>query len=229
MMENKKKIRAVFWVIVLSGSALLGAALGALDIGSPVKNTLAVLWLCAVGASSVAIDLLWYRSFNRRLRSLAPILSEEGDPDRYIQEISALLEGKKSPQLRAVLLMNLCVAYCDKKEYDTAKALLQQVNPKKLAPANRLVYWANLAYIHFYLREDTQACAILAQRQEVLRRLKDHPQLGGLIAILFIFQKLAQGDRDEAGSLLAQARLQWQTARNAQDFDHLERLCHADG
>lgn len=228
MIENKKKIRTVFWIIVLSGSLLLGAAVGALEVSHGGKNALLAVWLVAVAVASVAIDLLWYRAFNRQLKSLQPILSEEGDPDRYIQEISALLEGKRSPQLRGVLLINLCAAYCDKREYDTAKALLLQVNPKKLSPVNRLVYWADLAYIHFHLQEDAPACAILTQQKDALLKFKESPHLGGLIAILSTFQKIAEGDKTAAGVLLAQARPQWQTARNAHDFEYLDQLCRTD-
>lgn len=228
MIENKKKIRTIFWIIVLSGSLLLGAAIGALEISHGRKNVLLVMWLGTVAVAAVAIDLLWYHAFNRQLKALQPILSEDGDPDRYIQEISALLEGKRSPQLRGVLLMNLCAAYCDKKEYDTAKALLLQVNPKKLAPVNRLAYWADLAYIHFNIQEDAQACAILAQQQSALLRFKESTDLGGLIAILFVFQKIAEGDKVQAKALLAQARPRWQTLRNAHDFEYLEQLCQTD-
>lgn len=227
MIKNRKRIRTVFWIIVLSGSFLLCAALGTLDIGHLGKNALLILWLSVVGVVAVAIDLLWYRAFNQRLKALQPILSEEGDPDRYIQEISALLEVKRSPQLRGVLLINLCAAYCDKKEYDTAKALLQQVNPKKLAPVNRLIYWANLAYIHFHLQENAQACAILTRQKKALLKFKQSPHLGGLIAILFVFERVAQGDKAGAGALLEQARPQWQTARNAHDFEYLGQLCRA--
>ncbi len=228
MMKNKKKIRTAFWIIVLSGSALLGVAVGALDTRAAVKNTLLIVWLGAVAAAAVAIDLLWYRAFNQRLKALQPILSEERDPDRYIQEISALLEGKRSPQLRGVLLINLCAAYCDKKEYDTAKALLMQINPKKLAPINRLVYWADLAYVHFHLQEDAQACDIITQQQKALLKFQDNPHFGGLVAILLIFKKMAEGDKVEAKALLDQARVQWQTARNTHDFEHLEQLCRID-
>ncbi len=142
---------------LLSGSGLLGAAFAALEVSRNTRNVLMALWLVAVAVAAVTIDLQWYRSFNRRLQALGPILTEQNDPDRYIEEISVLLEGKKSPQLRGLLLVNLCAAYCDKKEYDIAKALLMQVKPKKLAPINRMVYWADLAYLHFHLQEDAQA------------------------------------------------------------------------
>ena len=228
MLEDKRRIRRIFWVTLLSVSLLLGAAFAALEVSRDVRNVLMALWLGAVAVASVTIDLLWYRSFNRRLQALGPILTGQNDPDRYIEEISALLEGKKSPQLRGILLINLCAAYCDKKEYDIAQALLMQVKPKKLAPINRMVYWADLAYVHFYLQEDAQACAILAQQQKMLAKFQEHPHFGGLIHILFAFQKVAQGDKAGAEALLKAARPRWETARNAHDFEHLAQLCQAD-
>ncbi|HWP51373.1 MAG TPA: hypothetical protein VN626_06725 [Clostridia bacterium] len=225
MIKSKKNIRVAFWVIVLSGSLLLGIVTAALDIGGATKNALVIIWLSTLAFASIAIDLLWYRAFNQQMKALQPILLEERNPDRYIQEISGLLEGKKSPRLRGILLINLCAAYCEKREYDTAKTLLLQIDPKKLASLNRLVFWADLAYVHFHLHEDAQACAILAKQEKLLFKLREHPHVGGLMTILFVFQKVAQGDKAEARALLEQARPKWQTARNAHDFDYLEQLC----
>ncbi len=225
MMENKKRIRTVFWIIVLSGSILLGVLSPALSMADRARNILLIAWLVSIAAASVAIDLLWYRAFNRQLKALQPILLEERDPDRYIQEISALLEGKKSSHLRGVLLINLSAAYCEKREYDTAKTLLLQIEPRKLSGINRPVYWADLAYVHFYLREDKQACTILARQQKAFAPLAASPQLGGLLAILTIFQKLSTGDKAGAKAALAQARPRWENAHNAPDFDYLARQC----
>lgn len=225
MLKNKKKIRIAFWVAAVTLSALLGVATEALEISDSAKNVLLIVWLGSMAAVSVAIDLLWYRSFNQRLKALQPILLKERDPDRYIQEISALLEGKKSPQLRGVLLINLSAAYCEKKEYDTAKTLLLQIDPKKLAGINRLAYWADLAYVHFYLHEDERACAALARQEKELLKFADHPHLGGLIAILSVFKKLAEGDKPGAKALLEQARARWENAHSAPDFDYLAQRC----
>lgn len=228
MEKNREKIRAVFWLIVISGSLLLGLLTASPDFNPAVKIPALLLWLAAIAAVSVLIDLLWYRAFNRRLKVLQPILLEECDPDRYIQEISALLEGKKSPQLRGVLLINLCAAYCEKKEYDTAKALLLQIDPKRLVGINRPIFWAALAYVHFYLGEDAKACTILAEHRKVFASFSTSPQLGGLLAILSVFQKLWEGDKANAKALLAQERPKWEDAHNAPDFDYLVQLCQAD-
>ena len=225
MMKNKRKIRIAFWIIVLSGSALLGFITEALKISISTRNVLLIIWLGAIAIVSVVIDMLWLQAFNRQLKSLQPILFEEHDPDRYIQEISELLEGKKSPHLRGALLINLSAAYCEKKEYDTAKTLLLQINPKKITGINKLIFWANLAYIHFQLDEDEQACAILTQQQKEFIKFAEHPHLGGLIAILSIFRKLSEGDKSEANAILEQVRARWENEQNAPDFDYLMQRC----
>lgn len=225
MMKNKKKIRIAFWIIVLSGSTLLGFITEALKISNSTRNVLLIIWLGVIAIVSVAIDMLWLQSFNRQLKSLQPILLKEHDPDRYIQEISALLEGKKSPHLRCALLINLSAAYCEKKEYDTAKTLLMQINPKKITGINKLIFWANLAYIHFYLNENEQACTILTQQQKEFSKFAEHPHLGGLIAILSIFKKLSEGESSEANTLLEKVRDRWENEQNAPDFDYLMQRC----
>ncbi len=225
MMKNKKKIRIAFWIIVLSGSALLGFITEALKISNSTRNVLLIIWLGVIAIVSVAIDMLWLQAFNRQLKSLQPILLKEHDPDRYIQEISALLEGKKSPHLRCALLINLSAAYCEKKEYDTAKTLLMQINPKKITGINKLIFWANLAYIHFYLNENEQACTILTQQQKEFSKFAEHPHLGGLIAILSIFKKLSEGETSEANTLLEKVRTRWENEQNAPDFDYLMQRC----
>ena len=225
MMESKKRIRMMFWIIVLSGSALLGGFTQALDMDDSHKNILLIVWLVSIAVVSIAIDLLWYRAFNQQLKALRPILLEERDPDRYIQEISALLEGKKSPHLRGVLLINLSAAYCEKQEYDTAKALLLQIDPKKLSSVNRLIYWAVLAYVQFYLREDKQACTILNQHEKAFAKFAESPQLGGILAILDIFKKLYADDKAGAKARLEIARPKWENAHNKPDFDYLSRQC----
>ncbi|MDF3004108.1 MAG: hypothetical protein K0S22_580 [Oscillospiraceae bacterium] len=225
MMKNKKKIRIAFWIIVLSGSALLGFITEALKISNSTRNVLLIIWLGVIAIVSVAIDMLWLQAFNRQLKSLQPILLKEHDPDRYIQEISALLEGKKSPHLRCALLINLSAAYCEKKEYDTAKTLLMQINPKKITGINKLIFWANLAYIHFYLNENEQACTILTQQQKEFSKFAEHPHLGGLIAILSVFKKLSEGETSEANTLLEKVRARWENEQNAPDFDYLMQRC----
>lgn len=222
MEKNRGKIRTYFWIAVIVISALFGIGIAAFDPDPSVKKVLIASFLGAVALISIAIDLLWYREFNKKLRSLQCVLLQEHDADRYICEINALMAGKKSPQIRNVLLLNLGAAYCEKQDYDKAKEILLQVNPRRLTGMNRSIYWADFAYVCFYLNENEQANAILAQQKAAFSKLGEDPQVGALIQILLIFQMLSQGNRSGAQMLLEQARPQWENEHTAPDFTYLE-------
>lgn len=225
MEKNKKKIRLCFWSAVIIISIFLGIGMSAFDLSPSVKTVLITVFLSLVFFTSIAIDLMWYGAFNKKLHSLQPILLQEHDADRYIREINILLEGKKSAQIHSILQLNLNAAYCEKKEYGTAKELLLRINPRKLAGINQFVYWADLAYVYFYLRENEQACSIVIEQKKAFSKLSSNSHLSGLIAILFIFQKIADGDKAGARQLLEQARPQWENTHNAPDFEYLDTLC----
>ena len=223
-MDNKK-IRMIFWIVIIVLSIFFGIVAAALDLSPTVRRILMAVYLTFVLISSISIDLLWYRFFNHRLKALQPILLHQRDADRYITEITALLEGKKSPQIRSVLKLNLSAAYCEKKEYEKAKELLLQIKPRKLAGTNRLIYWADLAYVYFYLQENQNAISIMDQQKVPFSKLSDNGYVGGLLAILSIFRKLAENDNIGARQLLDQSRAKWENQYTAPDFEYLEKQC----
>lgn len=225
MKMRRKKIRTAFWIVLIVGSMGLGIGTAAFQPEPFVKTALILGWITVIFVSSVAIDLLWYRKLNQTLKALYPILFQEHDADRYIKEINTLLEEEKSPNIQEIRNLNLCAAYCEKKEYRTAKEKLLQINPRRLRGINQTVYWADLAYVHFYLQENEQANLILEQQAATFSKLSEDPYLGGLIAVLSIFQTLTQGDRTGAKQLLELARPQWENEHTAPDFGYLDKLC----
>lgn len=222
---GKKKITVAFFVVVIIGSAFVGAAMAAFDFDDTLRKVAFVSWLLLVAAASMVINIMWYRKFAKKIAGLNAILTEARDPDRYITEIEAILRETKAPQIRAALLLNLGAAYCDKGEYRAAQNLLMQVNPKKLGGINRAIYWADLAYTCFYLREDERALAILKKNEKEFTRLRNHTQIGGIFAVLEIFQALAAEDRAAAESLIGQHRALLSDGRYADDLIHLQERC----
>lgn len=225
MVNNEKKIRVISWVIIILGSLVVGGVTGALEITETMKIGIVIVWLIFIFLIICNINLLWNRSMFKKVSSLSSILSEDHDPDRYIAEINALLEGTKSEQFRQIRLLNLGAAYCDKEDYRMAKELLMQVETSKLAPINQTVYWIDLALVHFYLKENQEACAIMEQQKDAFSELKDHQTLGGSLALLTISEQLAMGNAAEAKKLLDDLRPRWENDRNARDFDNLDKQC----
>lgn len=225
MLKNRSKIRIIFWIILIVTSFLFGVGLAAYEPSNEVKKILIIAFLCFVALTSTAINLLWYRAFNQKLASLHPILLEQHDADRYIAEINNLMEEQKSLQIRSILQLSLSAAYCEKKDFLKAKEMLSLINPKKLYAVNRTLYWADYAYVHFYLEEYDKAIRIMKEHDAEFHKISKLPKWGALFLILNIFKELAEGNVAKAQSLMEQERPQWETEHSKDDFEFLEKLC----
>lgn len=220
MEKNEKRIKRVCWTILILGSAALGAGQATFNL----SNFILIAWLSIVALGSMTLNLLWYREISQKLNKINLILNEQCDPDQYIAELNALMEGKRSFQLRQIHLINLGAAYIQKEDYEKAKSLLLQVKPSRIGKINKVIYWADLALAYFYLKEEQLACAIMEAQKNNFQQFKDDKQVGETLAILAIFQLLTTGEKEKAKQQLAEARKQWESPRSMNDFAHLESL-----
>ena len=152
------------------------------------KAASVVLVVLACVVDGVVPSLLWYRSIGKKVEALAPLLYE--DPDRYIEETERTLGGVKSETLQQIRLVNLGAAYCAKGAYRVGADYLEKADPDKLTPAQRGIYWADLALTQFHLDRHKRGCAILNGQATALEPLKSDPQHGGLMAVLKCFAML---------------------------------------
>lgn len=221
----EKKIKTIFWIILIVFSAALGAMTEAFQIESSRKIALLLVWLSLCASVSIWIHLWGYYKLQQKINSLKPILLEEHGVDRYIKEIKNLLSVKHSSHLICVLKITLSMAYCERKDYILAKEVLLEVNPRKLARINQTIYWADLAYIYFQLQDVTHANQIMEKQKRPFLKQNTNPRLAGLISILWILQALSEHNKEKARLLLNQSREKWENDSNQTDFDTLESLC----
>ena len=189
------------------------------------KTALILIWL-SLGASFSVWILFWsYFKLQQKINSLKPILLEENGIDRYILEIQTLLSVKHSTSIVDLLKIILSQAYCGKKDYNLAKGILLEVNPRKLARINQTVYWADLAYIYYQLQEDTYANPIMEKQKRKFIKQSANPRLAKRISILWIFQAISNHDKDKARILLEQYKEKWKDDSNPSDFEMLKSMC----
>lgn len=227
-MKNKKKIRWTFvvgWILV---ALLLGVSKTAFSLSDTVFYVLYGLLLLGILGSWYAVNQSWYRKFVKQVAALDTILTEEHDPDRYIEENEKLLLGKKSAQIKSMLWINLCRGYCAKGDYRGAQQQLELVDEKKIIGIQRIVYWADCAYVAFYLGENDKALMYMAKNKREIDKFEKNKELGGLIAVLHIFELFATDKLDLARALYTLSKETWGDKRNQEDFDHLKALIWKD-
>ncbi|MEG0913574.1 MAG: hypothetical protein RSG53_08195 [Oscillospiraceae bacterium] len=228
MNQNKSKIRVVYLLISVMAAVALGVGRNVWALSDEFFYVLLALLLLVIVTAPLIVNHLWYLRFMRSVEALRPILTEQHNPDRYIEENKKLLQGRKSLLIRATLRINLCAGYCEKGDYKEAKCQLQAVQGEKTFGIIRMIYLADYAYVCFYLGENLEALAAMERNRQGLNDFQDSEQYGGLISILRIFARLAVNERDKAKALYDTSRALWHNDRTSGDFDYLQGLLSGD-
>lgn len=224
MEKNRKRIRILWWICIIVIAFAVGIVCGAMELDREKTMLVTGVFAAVIILSGFVINQLWYRSFCKMLLGYEEILKEQHNPDLYIEKQKELLAGKKSQQIIAMLCINICCGYCEKGDYTTAKQYLMKINPKKIYGVLRAVYWADLAYTHFYLQESEEAMLILQENKEQFDKFGKTEALGGIIAVLEIFALYYSGERDSAKSTLKIKKEEWKGEDTRKDFAYLEAL-----
>lgn len=229
-MKKKKTI-----ILLAGGWILIAFALGisreAFSLTNPVFYTLYGLLVSGMLATWYAVKQSWYRTFVKQVAALDVILLEEHDPDRFITRNEELLTdktGKNFMQIKTMLLINLCRGYCAKGDYRKAQQKLESVKEKQIFGIQRFAYRADCAYVAFRLGENDKALAYMAKNKRETDRFKANKKLGGLIAILHIFELIATDKPELAQAAYTLAKAAWEDGQNKEEFNYLKDILWKD-
>jgi len=226
-MKTEKRIRIVTYILVILGSIVVGVIPKIFNFSQGLQIAVYVGWFFIILLLAMNVNLIWSMWMIKKIKKAGDILTEENDPDRYIAEMNRLLKGTKSAQYEQLRLLNVGAAYCYKDDFLNAKETYKKVKVEKLTSLNQIVYWGNLALVHFNLEEMEEACAIMEQQQEVFGEYRENLNLKNLLIILDIHWEIAKGNKDEAKKLIAKYRPEIENERNKSDFEKLERRANS--
>ncbi len=157
--------------------------------------------------SPYIVDLL---RFQRKYASILPILQDEKDPARFIQELEKILEKINNTKIRNLYIMSLAAGYCENGDYNKAHQLLSSVNPKDLLAINQVIYYINMFAITLNLGDEEKALTILEEKKTLIKQYEKHPSIESAITVNMAYGYLAKKDIDKAKYYL----------------DKAEKLCH---
>lgn len=203
-------LAALILLVVLLGA---GSALGA---NSQIVFYL-FIFIMGVG---LAFYAHWFKKFAEKVNALMPLI--ESDPDAYIAETEKLLQGKNPSNIRAMLIMNISVAYMEKGDFKTALEKMRSINGNALKKANNSIYFLNYAYVFIHLGENAQAMDIIKKYKKKFLSLPMGGNLPRLIAFVQIFELMQEDKWDIATEQLKIARENWPDRVTGVDFSFLE-------
>lgn len=206
----------VFYFAALMLMVVLMGASSALGESAQIIFYL-IIFIMGLG---VAFYAHWFKKFAQKVNSLLPLI--ESDPDAYIAETEKLLEGRNPNNVRAMLIMNIAVAYMEKDDFKTALQKLKSINGGALKKANNTIYFLNYAYVLINLGENVQAMDIIKNYKKKFLGLPMGGNLPRLIAFVQIFQLMQDGKWDDAGEELRIAKENWPEKVTGVNFVFLE-------
>lgn len=158
-------------------------------------------WVLLV-AGAAAINIIWMRKFLKRVEALTPILTVDKKPDRYIEENRKLLTDDISPRLKALIMSNIAMGYCEKNDFEKAKKTLLSLDDKKMYRKFRKIYYLELAYVYFFLGEFDYGLDIVDKHGEDIMSLKSDMDLEPFVSVIFIFKQIAERNYVKANEML---------------------------
>lgn len=222
---NKKKI--MMWAGIILASCIFGVVITALGLEGNARTTALVIWCCVIVVVYAIVTMKEGRKTVAKMMEANRLFTEEHDVDGYIVALNKLVEEEKDNfQAQQILHINLCAAYCAKRNYAKALEALQAIgNPKKLNKANAAFYWVNLALCNFYLGNEEEGMRIVDLQRAAFIEMRSAQQTGPALAFLEIFENLHNGDTEDSIALLEAARAQWENEQTAADFAFMAEKC----
>lgn len=174
-------------------------------------------------AAAAVCNVLYNLSFRKKIQQAA-LLLEAGKPDEYITTVEKLVKTAMGKQLKNLLRLNLTAGYCDKKEYDKAIALLEELEDARLQGAVRMIQRLNLCLCYFYTGRDDRAMAVYDASDALFAPYRGGAAYGKNLAVADMLADIQKGRYDDARQLLETARKNWNNPRIAADYDYIEKL-----
>lgn len=183
-------------------------------------------WIIAVIVviGGMLINVLYNIYYQRKMSKLVTLL-EAGKPEEYTVGVEALLQTAKGQDLRNILQLNLAAGYIDRKQYNRAVQILEELPASRLkGSAAKLVYRLNLCMGYFYAAEYEKAMCVYQESQEIFKAHRNDKNYGGNVAITDIIAAVYEKRYDQAEQLLAAARESWKNPRLQDAFQNLSGL-----
>jgi len=181
-------------------------------------------WICAAAVLGLAaVCNICYNLRYRKKLIKALSLLEQGKPDEYITAVENLLRSAKGRQLKNLLRLNLSAGYCDKKEFQKAIELLEQLETERLPRTARMVQRLNLCICYFSAGQGGRALELCDASDRLFAPYRGGAAYGKNLAVLDMLADLQRGDYDKVRRLLETARKAWDDPRLAEYYDFIEK------
>lgn len=173
--------------------------------------------------SCIVFNYIYTLSYQRKMKAAADLLSE-GKADEYIEAVEKLYHRAKGRFLKRVLRLNLSAGYCEKRDYENAALLLEDMEKDRLDGQMEMVRRLNLCISYFHTQRADEALALYRDSKVIFDAFRTNPYYENSFAIVDCLAAIAELRIDDAKELLAFAKETDPDPRHEEDFRSIERL-----
>lgn len=173
--------------------------------------------------SSLAVDVLWSMYAQKKMQKMEPLLlGQQRNPPLYIKEIGKLRDNSRGPAVRACCGVNIACAYSMMGDYASAKGEMLSIKYKRLRDPLLTNYWISYAQLHFESGDYYNGMRVCEEQAAKFETYREHPMLGGYVAILDFYKRLAKNETEGMEEAMAAARAKWNADIYREDWAKLE-------
>lgn len=157
-------------------------------------SVIAVIWALLVVVRMYLINGK-NKEYSQMLDHLSKILTEENDPERYIEMCNNYINKVDDDKFKAMLKINSAAGYATQGKYDEAAGVLKSVDISCLAESHRAILYNNLAQYAFLTGKDDEGKMYVNDNSQLLLKYLNNKNVSATFMITFAFYYYYKGNK----------------------------------
>lgn len=144
------------------------------------------------------------KEYSQMLDHLSKILTEDNDPEKYIQKCSDYSEKVDDDAFKAMLKVNSAVGYSCMCKYEEALDVLKSADLTLLNPSHKAVALNNLAQFSYFLGRNEEGTKYVEENFQTFQKYLGNKSFAASFMTTFSFYYYLRGNKPKAKSYTEQ-------------------------
>jgi len=149
-------------------------------------SVIAVIWALLVVIRMYLINGK-NKEYSQMLDHLSKILTEENDPERYIEMCNNYINKVDDEKFKTMLKVNSAAGYASLGKYDEAASVLKNIDISYLAESHKAILYNNLAQYAFLTGKDEEGLKYVDDNRQLLFKYLKNKNMAATFMITFAF------------------------------------------
>lgn len=149
-------------------------------------SVIAVIWALLVVIRMYLINGK-NKEYGQMLEHLSKILTEENNPERYIEMCNNYINKVDDEKFKAMLKVNSAAGFATLGRYEEAEEVLLDVDVSELAESHKAILYNNLAQYSFLTGRDDEGRKYVDDNRQLLLRFLRNKNMTATFMITFAF------------------------------------------